>query len=214
MGNGVDLEKFNPDRFDNYLNIQKRTEIGIPTDAVAICIIARLVKEKGFLELFQAFNEIMKNFKNVWLVIIGPQEPEKNDRISASTFKEYGIEKRTIYLGSRDDIAEILSCSDIYTLPSWREGFPRSAIEAAAMGLPIVATDIRGCRQVVENGINGVLIPFNDSNALKKALLKLINDSELRAKMGKAGLQKAKKEFSEDKICQIVLDTYKLFLDK
>ncbi len=208
LGNGVNLQKFNPERFDESFRVEKRKEIGIPEDAVVICIIGRLVEEKGYLELFQAFSDIIEEYKNVWLVIIGPEEPEKADRISADTYKKYGIDTRTVYLGTRDDIAEILSCIDIYTLPSWREGFPRSAIEAAAMGLPIVTTDIRGCRQVVENEQNGLLVPLRNVDQLKGALIELIKSPDLRQKYGQAGLEKAKKEFDENEVCKIVINTY------
>ena len=142
----------------------------------------------------------MKN-KKVWLLIIGPEELEKADRISPWVFKKYGIEKRTRWLGPRDDIPELLACSDIYVLPSWREGFPRSAIEVAAMGLPIVATNIRGCRQVVEDGNNGLLVPLKNVEELQETLEKLVNDAQLRSQMGQAGYEKAQREFDEQKIC-------------
>lgn len=208
LGNGVDLAKFNPNGFNENFKAEKRKEVGLPVDAVVIGIIGRLVKEKGFLELFEAFKEIIKEHNDVWLMVIGPEEPEKTDRISADTFKQYDIENRTIYLGARDDIPELLACCDIYALPSWREGFPRSAIEAAAMGLPIVTTDIRGCRQVVEDGVNGFLTPVHDMEKLKEAIMKLINDKEMRVRMGKAGYHKSRKEFDEKNICRIVIETY------
>jgi len=209
LWNGVDLKKFNPRRFSEDFKINKRQEMGIPEDAIVIGIIGRLVKEKGFLELFEAFREIIKVYDNIWLVIIGPEEPEKADRISVSTLKEYGIENRVRYLGARNDIPEILSCCDIYTLPSWREGFPRSAIEAAAMALPMVVTNIRGCRQVVENGKNGLLVELNNYKELKESLLKLIKNPDLRIQMGQVGFEKTQKDFDESKVCEIVLNTYK-----
>jgi glycosyltransferase involved in cell wall biosynthesis len=142
-------------------------------------------------------------------MVIGPEEPEKADRISQAILAHYGIAERTRWLGSRDDIPELLACCDIYTLPSWREGFPRSAIEAAAMGLPIVATDIRGCRQVVKDGTNGFLVPVRNIGLLGSAIKRLIADEDLRARMGRAGCEKARREFDEQKVCQIVLDTYR-----
>lgn len=214
LGNGVDLNKFDPERFDDNFKKQKREKIGVPKDAIVVGIIGRLVKEKGYLELFEAFREITAERSNVWLVIIGPEEPEKADRISADAFKQYNIAERTRWLGSRDDVPELLACCDVYTLPSWREGFPRSAIEAAAMRLPIVATNIRGCRQVVENGKNGLLVPLKDSKELEKALLKLIGNPDLREQMGKAGYEKSQKEFNEQKVCEIILNTYKECLNK
>ena len=213
LGNGVDLDKFNPKRFDDKLKKERKFEIGVPADAIVVGIIARLVREKGYLELFEAFKSIIAKHDNVWLIIVGP-EVEKYDRISADKYKEYGIESRTLWLGRREDIPEILSCCDIYTLPSWREGFPRSAIEAAAMGLPIVVTDIRGCRQVVDDGVNGFLVSLRNVNEFKTALTTLICDEELRERMGKAGNIRAKREFDERNICQTVVNTYRDLINK
>jgi len=211
LGNGVDLAQFDPARFGNDFKKKKRIDIGVPEDATVIGIIGRLVKEKGFLELFEAFREIIKKHDNIWLVIIGPEEPEKTDRIFADTFKQYDIEDKTIYLGPRDDIPELLACCDMYILPSWREGFPRSAIEAASMALPIVTTNIRGCRQVVDDGNNGILVPLKNVEKLQQAIIKLIEEPDLRHTMGLAGHEKAQKEFDEQTVCRIVLDTYKEF---
>jgi len=209
LGNGVDLKKFDPSRFDAEFRRAKRIEVGVPEKALLVGIIGRLVKEKGYLELFESMRNIMKRHENVWLIIIGPEDIAKSDRISGKTFVTYGISNKTRWLGGREDIPEILACMDIYTLPSWREGFPRSAIEAAAMGLPIVSTDIRGCRQVVEDGVNGLLVPVHDVGKLEDAIMKLLNDKELRIRMGKEGYLKSRKEFDETKVCGIIIETYK-----
>jgi glycosyltransferase involved in cell wall biosynthesis len=208
LGNGVDLSRFDPARFDGDFRRKKRQEIGVPDDAVVVGIMGRLVKEKGYLELFSAMQRIIRGNEKVWLVIIGPEEPEKSDRISVDIVKEYEIETQTRWLGRRDDIPELLACCDIYCLPSWREGLPRSAIEAAAMRLPVVATKIRGCRQVVEDGVNGLLVPLKDVDALTSAIKKLIGDEEARVHMGQAGYEKARREFDERRVCEVVLDTY------
>ncbi|MHC4693942.1 MAG: glycosyltransferase family 4 protein [Planctomycetota bacterium] len=214
LGNGVDLSIFDPFKFDDEFKRKKRSEIGVPEEAVVVGIIGRLVKEKGYLELFKAMRDIMAKNKNVWLVIIGPEEPEKSDRISSDKLVEYNITSQTCWLGERYDVAELLACCDVYTLPSWREGFPRSAIEAAAMALPVVATNIRGCRQVVEDGLNGILVPVRNSTSLACAIKQLIGDEQLRLKMGKAGYEKSRREFDEQDVCKIVLDTYTQLLEK
>jgi len=214
LGNGVDLARFDPDRFDTTFIKAQRSADGLPQDAIVVGIIGRLVREKGYLELFAAMRHIMAADERVWLLIIGPEEPAKRDRISADTFTEYGIAARTRWLGRRRDIPEVLASCDIYALPSWREGFPRSAIEAAAMRLPIVATNIRGCRQVVTNGVNGLLVPLRDPAALEQALRRLIDDAPLRKRLGQAGYQRARREFDERRTCQIVLDTYAGQLEK
>jgi glycosyltransferase involved in cell wall biosynthesis len=214
LGNGIDLSKFNPSLFDADFKRKKRLEVGIPADAIVIGTIGRLVKEKGYLELFESIQRIISSNDKVWLIVIGPEDPEKTDRLTSHAFVRYGIEERTVWLGRREDIAELLACCDIYTLASWREGFPRSAIEATAMALPIVATNIRGCRQVVEDGVNGILVPVRDSTTLAFAIKQLIDDEQLRLKMGWAGYEKSKHQFNEQNVCKIVLDTYKQLLDK
>ncbi|MFC1677024.1 glycosyltransferase family 4 protein [Planctomycetota bacterium] len=214
LGNGVDLQKFNPSKFDSDFVKAKKAELKIPQDALVIGIIGRIVREKGFLELFEAMKKLMPRYKKVWLVIIGPEQSGRNGGISGNTFKEFGIEDRTCWLGRRDDVAELLACFNIYAFPSWREGFPRSAIEAAAMGLPIVTTNIRGCRQVVEDGVNGILVPLRNVNALEAALTKIIEDENLRNEMGKKGYEKAQSDFDEKKVCKIVIDTYEELLSE
>ena len=216
LGNGVDLEKFNPGRFDGKCKKKIRRQNNIPENAVVVGIIGRLVREKGFLELFQAVKKIISNNKNVWLVIIGPEEPEKTDGISGLTFHKYGIEERTIWLGKcdSDKIPELLTSIDIYALPSWREGFPRSAIEAAAMGLPIVATNIRGCRQVVTDGETGFLVPLKNIEKLQNAINTLVQDEQLRKTMGQAGYKKARAEFNERNVCRLVINTYNNLLSE
>ena len=214
LGNGVDLSKFDPKLFNPDFKRKKRAELGVPEDAPVVGIVGRLVREKGHFELYKAMQDVMSENKKVWLIILGYEEPEKAGRIPADTYKNYGIEDRTIWLSSCNDMPSLLYCFDIFVLPTWREGFPRSAIEAAAMALPIVATNIRGCRQVVENGKNGLLVPVRDSNALALAINKLLADKQLRIKMGQASYEKSRREFDERNVCRIVLDTYKDLIKK
>lgn len=211
LGNGVDLSCFAPNASSSEQRQKLREKNGIPKDAVVVGIIGRLVQEKGFLELFEAMRAIMERNPAVWLQIIGAEEPEKPDRISGTTFGRYNIAERTVWLGEKDpcEIPGLLACCDIYTLPSWREGFPRSAIEASAMGLPVVATNIRGCRQVVDNGKTGLLVELHNIPALEEALCELIDNKDMRKQMGDAAFEKAQKEFNEQTICKIVLDTYR-----
>jgi hypothetical protein len=101
---------------------------------------------------------------------------------------------------------------DVYVLASYREGFPRSAMEAAASGLPIIATDIRGCRQVVDHDRTGLLVPVCDARALAAAVGRLATDPALRARMRDAALAKARAEFDDRRQVQITLDTYRRLL--
>jgi glycosyltransferase involved in cell wall biosynthesis len=208
LGNGVDIERFSPQRFDSAHREAMRRRLGIPGSTCVVCITARLVREKGYLELLEAMRSLLNSGLDVWLLAIGPVEPEKADRLDAGVFASSGIRERVTWVGARDDIPELLSCADIFALPSWREGLPRSAIEASAMGLPVVATRIRGCRQVVQPGTTGLLVKLRDVAELTAALRQLVSDAELRTRMGAAGRARAVAVFDERRICREVVSTY------
>ena len=112
------------------------------------------------------------------------------------------------FLGHRNDVEVLYGAFDCYVLASYREGFPRSAMEAAACGLPIVATDIRGCRQVVDHERTGLLVAVRDSAALAAAVERIAADGALRAAMGTAAVLKARAEFDQQRVIDITLDTY------
>jgi glycosyltransferase involved in cell wall biosynthesis len=118
------------------------------------------------------------------------------------------------FLGGRDDVDRLYAGMDIFVLASHREGFPRSAMEAAAMGVPVIATDIRGCRQVVDPGVTGLLVPARDANALAGAIASLAIDSDRRRQLGNAGRAKAARDFDERRCVGITLDTYRALLNR
>ena len=120
--------------------------------------VGRLVREKGYLELFEAWDGVRAAHPTAELVVVGPYQPDKADGIDEAVVAR-ATDAGIRFLGMRDDVERIYRALDLYVLLSYREGFPRSAMEAAASGLPIVATDIRGCRQVVDDGVTGVLVP-------------------------------------------------------
>jgi len=208
LGNGVDLDRFNPDRFDDAFRHRKRTELNIDNDKLIIGMLGRLVVDKGYLELFDAIRELSAERDDFHLLIIGPQERSRAGRIAPSAITEYGIADRVTHLSARNDVEELMACMDLFVLPSWREGFPRSAIEAAAMRLPIVTTNIRGCREVVTHGENGLLVPPRDATALASAIRSLLDDADARQRMGAAGFDRARRDFDEQIICDRVMNAY------
>jgi glycosyltransferase involved in cell wall biosynthesis len=205
LGNGVDLTRFDPARLGASDRAAARAELGAGPDDVVIGTVGRLVAEKGYPELFEAAAALGEG---VLLAVAGPDDPEKSDRLPPDVIAQAeaaGVR----FLGMRDDVDRLYSAFDVFVLPSHREGFPRAAMEAAAMGLPVVATDIRGCRQVVDDGVNGLLVPVRDPVALARALATLAGDASMRARMGRAGREKAVAEFDERNVVRTVLDTYR-----
>ena len=204
LGNGIDLDRFDPDSFDRRA---LRDELGFAPTEVVCGAVGRLVREKGYGELFTAAAVVRAQFPAFRLVVAGPSDPGKADAI--------GTEERALadaagvtFLGMRRDVERLYGALDLYVLASHREGYPRSAMEAAAMGLPVVATNIRGCRQVVDDGRTGVLVPVNNAPALAEALLRLSRDGELRQRMATASSAKAREQFDQRQVIATTLAVY------
>jgi glycosyltransferase involved in cell wall biosynthesis len=205
LGNGISLDRFRPGAVAPEVRAARRAEIGADDDTVVVGMVGRLVVEKGYRELFAAARALGPGYK---VVAIGPDDPEKADamdRAEVAAAEAAGV----VFLGQRDDVEALYAAMDVFVLPSYREGFPRAAMEAAASGLPIVATDVRGCRQVVDDEVTGLLVPVRDAQALTDAILVLGKDPSLRSTMGKAAVERSIDEFDERRVVRIVLDTYR-----
>jgi glycosyltransferase involved in cell wall biosynthesis len=208
LGNGIDLERFDPARVEVKRRKELRTAWGIADDAVVCGAVGRLVWEKGYRELFGAARVLRDRMPQLHFVIAGPTDDAKHDGITVEARREAESIGNVTFVGMRGDIVECYSAFDLLALASHREGFPRSAMEAAAMGLPIVATNIRGCRQVVEHERTGLLVPPANSSRLADAIERLATDSELRETMGDAAHAKARTDFDQQRCIDITLDTY------
>ena len=213
LGNGVDLERFGPRPATQQARRRVRAEIGAADGTVVIGAIGRLVWEKGYAELFAAAARLRGQVPEAMVVVAGPSEPGKADAVDAKAVAE--AENAGVrFLGYRADVEDVYAALDVYVLASHREGFPRSAMEAAAMSLPIVATDIRGCRQVVEDGVTGVLVEPRNPRDLCNAISRLATDPGLRESMGKRARAKAVAEFDQRRVVEITLQVYSELLAK
>jgi glycosyltransferase involved in cell wall biosynthesis len=204
LGNGIDLDRFDPSRFTDRDRRLQRNRLGIVDGQIVVGTVGRLVAEKGYPELFAAMEQLGEEFV---LVVVGPSDEAKSDRLP-SELLERAREAGVRFLGHRDDVDALYGAFDIFVLASHREGYPRAAMEAAAMGLPIVATDIRGCRQVVARGVTGLLVPVGDPNGLAAAVRWLGAHADQRADMGRAARLRARDTFDERAVVEIVMRTY------
>jgi len=208
LGNGVDLTRFRPDRIDADRRAALRSEWGIGADQVVVGAVGRLVWEKGYRELFAAARALRATDPHLHFVIVGGLDEAKADQLGSDDLAAVERDANITFLGLRDDVDDLYCAMDLYVLASHREGFPRSAMEAAATGLPVVATDIRGCRQVVEPGRTGLLVPPRDEAALAAAIADLGADASRRADLGAAALAKAGTEFDDRTVVATTLATY------
>lgn len=195
---GVDVQKFHPPE-------GKRP----PSVAPIVLLTARLLWDKGVQEFVQAARLLRDRGLEARFWIAGSPDKGNPACIPAEVLETWKREKIVEFLGHRSDMPELLRQVDIAVLPSYHEGMPRFLLEAAATGLPLVATDIEGCRMVVHEGVNGFLVPPRNPEALAEALKRLIRDPELRQQMGAASREIAVREFDEVLVVERYLDLYR-----
>lgn len=212
LGNGVDLARFSPPTAPE--RARSREELGLADDEVAIGVVGRLVWEKGLSEVIAMATNLRRTHPTARVLVAGGVEPDKADGLVAEDLDRVAAESGIVFLGERRPIERFYDGLDVYVLASYREGFPRSAMEAAAQGLPLVLTDIRGCRQVVEPGMNGLLVAPRDPDALTAAVARLVDDADLRRSMGEGSLAKAVGDFDQQSVIDLTLDTYARLLDR
>lgn len=188
IGNGVDPGRFAPR--DPSVRTRLRAELGAAPDDVIVLMVGRLVAEKGYGELLEAMRGVPAT---LWVVGERLDSDHASDigRAVTAVERDPAQARRVRFLGYRRDVPDLMSAADIFTLPSHREGMPRSIIEAMMSGLPVVATDIRGAREEVMPEETGLLVPVRDAAALRTALARMARDAPLRARMGAAGRARA-----------------------
>ncbi|MFI1773830.1 glycosyltransferase family 4 protein [Thalassobellus citreus] len=172
--NGVDIEYFNPDIFNDDFKKQLRKKLSIQENDFVYIFIGRLVKDKGINELVNAFLKLNKKNKNIKLLLVGDFE-EDLDPLSIEVSYEIKNNKNIIYTTWVNDVRPYLSISNVLTFPSYREGFPNVVLQAGAMDLPSIVTNISGCNEIIIEGENGTIIPVKDENALYNKMIKFYN---------------------------------------
>lgn len=170
-------------------------------------LVARMLKDKGVHEYVKAARAVRQRFPETEFQLLGFVDVANSNAISAQQIKDWESEGLINYLGKTDDVRPYLADADCVVLPSYREGVPRSLLEAAAIARPIIATDVAGCRDVVDDGVNGLLCQVRDADDLAEKMMQMIRLSpEKRLTMGEAGRQKVESEFDEKVVIQKYLD--------
>jgi len=214
---GINIEKFSPQNVDKAGIEKLYNELCMSQHhpPFIITLIARLIWHKGIREFVEAAKILKRKYPDVLFLLVGPIDTGNPTTVSNDYIKEAEKKGFIKYIGKRDDIREILYISDVVTLPSYyREGIPKVLLEAMSMGKPIVTTDATGCREVVEEGKNGFLVPVKNSKALAEAIERLIENKELRKRFGKYGREKVLREFDERIVIKKTMKVYKEIIVK
>ena len=177
-----------------------------------VILIARLVRPKGVLEYLEAARMVRAVHPDTTFLLVGPPASASEDRQAVSMEEVERYAGDVLYLGARDDVPQLLALSDIFAFPSYQEGFPRVLLEAAAMRLPIVATDVPGCREVVRDGWNGRLVAARSSQSLADGILDLMRRRDEWAQMGQRGRDYVLENFTLEKVADAHVRNYQRIL--
>jgi len=179
-----------------------------PKGNVIFLFASRIIKDKGIIELIEATKQLKSQKKKFELYIAGSPDFQNKSTISHVQLKTWESLGYIRYLGLVKDMEQLYKKVHVGILPSYREGLPKSLLEAASSGKPIITTDVPGCNEIVKNEFNGLIVPPKDSNELMKAMKKLILNKKLRISMGKKGRELIKKNFSNSKAAKDIVNLY------
>lgn len=204
---GIDLKRFNPAATPDTL----RAELGLPEKALIIGTVAILRRKKGHHILLEAIPEVLKEVPEAFFVFAGdgPQRQNIEEKI-----RELGIDEKVRLLGLRADIPVVLKGLDVFVLPTLQEALGTSFLEASSMGKPAIGTRVGGVPEAVVDGITGLLVEPSDPKGLAKALIRLLKDAELRARLGSEGRKRVEREYSMDVMIKRMFELYKSLVRK
>lgn len=207
--NGIDTQYFNPADFTKEQKNEIRRPLNIPADDLVFIFVGRLVKDKGINELVQAFKKLAVENENIRLLLVGPFEQEL-DPISEDNLEEIKNHLKIITTGYQVDVRPYFAISDVLVFPSYREGFPNVVMQAGAMGLPSIVTDINGCNEIIREEENGLIIPVKDQEALLLAMKKLVMDNNLRKKLAANSRVVIAEKYERKVFWDLLLEEYRV----
>ena len=206
--NGIDTTYFSPTLYSYEQKEKLKRNIGIPFNAFIFCFVGRLVKDKGINELVQSFVEINKAYQYVKLLLVGPFEREL-DPLFSETEREIQNNPDIFSVGFQTDVRPYLAISDVFVFPSYREGFPNVVMQAGAMELPCIVTDINGCNEIIEDGVNGLIITPKNKEQLQEKMRLLLENSELRNHLKQNARSMITSRYEQKAVWEALLEEYK-----
>lgn len=206
--NGIDTAYFNPENFSAQQNQTLKANLGIHAEDFVFIFVGRLVGDKGINELTQAFKKISSEVDKVKLILVGSFESDL-DPLEQETLNAITNNTNIISVGFQKDVQPYLAISNCLAFPSYREGFPNVVMQAGAMGLPCIVTDINGCNEIIIEGQNGMIIPVKDCSALYVAMQKMIDNSDFRVQLKQNARPLIISRYEQKMVWEAILAEYK-----
>lgn len=206
--NGIDTDYFSVENMNSEVLNELKESQRIGKDTFVFCFVGRIVKDKGIHELVRAFESIdQEKFKSK-LLLVGNYEQDLNP-INAVTLTLIKNNKNILEVGYQDDVRPYMAISSALVFPSYREGFPNVVMQSGAMGLPCIVSDINGCNEIIENGVNGIIIPVKNSEKLHAAMLKLMSDTDFCKKLSDNSRETIVSRYERAHFWNLLLEEYK-----
>jgi len=206
--NGIDTAYFNPEEVTETQKANLKKKLNIETTDFVFSFVGRLVGDKGINELIQAFVAVSKKHPSAKLILVGHTEAEL-DPLLPETLHSIELDENIIEVGFQKDIRPYLALTNVFTFPSYREGFPNVLLQANAMGIPCIVSDINGCNEIIKEGENGIIIPTKNSVILQQKMKLLLEKSKL-FKASKADIRKGiSAKFEREVLWNLLLEEYK-----
>lgn len=210
-GLGVRTDFFDPARFAGTPRDALRRELRIPPEAKLTTMVSRIFRAKGVHEFARAADLLRARDPSAHFLLVGAVDGEADGQLDSAELEALG--RSVVLAGRRTDVADILAVSDIFVLPTkYREGMPRALLEAMSMALPVVTTDLPGCRDAVKDGESGVIVPPGDAAALAGSISRLLSDEPMRRRMGEAARARVIEGFSLEKVATLTASHYRRLL--
>lgn len=206
--NGIDTAYFNPENFSAQQNQDLKNSLGIHLNDFVFIFVGRLVGDKGIYELTQAFKKFSLETEWIKLILVGRFESDL-DPLDRKTLEELTANNNIVSVGFQKDVRPYLAISDSLVFPSYREGFPNVVMQAGAMGLPSIVTNINGCNEIIIEGENGTIIPVQDTDALYQAMRKMKDDNDFRTQLQQNARMMIVSRYKQQVVWEAILAEYK-----
>lgn len=217
LGNGIDVGFFSRERLSISIIQQKREELGLPKNVSIVGFVGRLAaKRKGFLDFLAAAQSILTRHPDTHFLIVGTSDTGKDDAVDPAIAQDYGIAEHCCFAGFRpkEEMPEHYALMNILVLPSLFEGVPRAVMEASSMGIPVVATDVKGNREAVIHNHTGLLVPYGEPEKLADAIDTIFTHPELATQMGIEGRKLVCERFNEKQVIERIKIEYRRLLQE